>query len=86
MARYLAERFRSLGAEIVFDEAGSRVGGETGNLVARFPGRGEALMLSVHMDTVEPCARRDAGAEGRRLHQRRRDRSSAPTTRPASPN
>ncbi len=55
MARYLADRFRSLGAEIVFDDAGSRVGGETGNLVARFPGHGEALMLSVHMDTVEPC-------------------------------
>jgi len=55
MARYLAERFAALGAEVVFDGAGERVGGETGNLVARFPGRGEPLMLSVHMDTVEPC-------------------------------
>ena len=55
MARYLAERFRRLGAEVVFDRAGSVLAGETGNLVARFPGRGEPLMLSVHMDTVEPC-------------------------------
>lgn len=56
MATYLAERFISLGAEVVFDGAGERVGGETGNLVARLPGVGEPLMISVHMDTVEPCA------------------------------
>ena len=56
MAAYLAERFRTLGAEVVFDRAGAQVGGETGNLVARFPGRGEPLLLTVHMDTVEPCA------------------------------
>ncbi len=56
MARYLAGRFEALGAEVLFDGAGHRVDGETGNLIARFPGRGEPLMLSVHMDTVEPCA------------------------------
>jgi tripeptide aminopeptidase len=58
MARYLEERLRGLGAEVVFDRAGEEVGGETGNLVARFPasGRaGEPLMISVHMDTVTPC-------------------------------
>ena len=55
MARYLAGRFAALGAEVVFDAAGRKVEGETGNLIARFPGNGEALMLSVHMDTVEPC-------------------------------
>ncbi len=55
MARYLADRFAALGAEVVFDEAGRAVEGESGNLIARFPGNGEALMLSVHMDTVEPC-------------------------------
>ncbi|AMV72797.1 M20/M25/M40 family metallo-hydrolase [Desulfuromonas carbonis] len=55
MARYLAGRFAALGAEVLFDGAGHQVGGETGNLIARFPGQGEPLMLSVHMDTVEPC-------------------------------
>jgi len=58
IARYLAERFRGLGAEVEFDAAGDAAGGETGNLIARFAsaGRdGEALLLSAHMDTVEPC-------------------------------
>jgi len=58
MAAYLAGRFRQLGAEVVFDAAGEALGGETGNLIARFPGRGKAtepLLLSVHMDTVSPC-------------------------------
>jgi tripeptide aminopeptidase len=58
MARYLADRFRQLGATVVFDGAAVPIEGETGNLIARFPGRGdrrEPLMLSVHMDTVEPC-------------------------------
>ena len=59
VARYLAERFRLLGAEVAMDDAGERAGGECGNLIARFPavGRaGEPLLLSTHMDTVEPCA------------------------------
>lgn len=59
MAAYLADRFRQLGAEVVFDEAGKKLGAETGNLIARIPARGKdsaPLMLSVHMDTVEPCA------------------------------
>ncbi len=59
IARYLAERFTALGAEVCFDGAAAATGGETGNLVARFPaaGRdGEPLLFSVHMDTVEPGA------------------------------
>jgi tripeptide aminopeptidase len=59
IARYLAGRFRGLGAEVEFDSAGAAAGGESGNLIARFAaaGRaGEALLLSAHMDTVEPCA------------------------------
>jgi len=58
IARYLAERLARLGAEVLFDRAGEATGGEVGNLVARFQGRGrssEPLLLSVHMDTVEPC-------------------------------
>jgi len=57
MADYLAERFRQLGAEVEFDDAGRATGGEVGNLIARFAGTrpGEPLLLSVHMDTVAPC-------------------------------
>lgn len=57
ISRYLAERFRRLGAEVVFDDAGEKIGGESGNLIATFPAAGkeaEPLMLSVHMDTVGP--------------------------------
>lgn len=58
ISRYLIERFEGLGAEVVMDDAGPRAGGESGNLIARFPARGKtgaALMVSVHMDTVEPA-------------------------------
>ncbi len=40
-----------------FDNAAVTTGGETGNLIAFFPGTGrdvEPLLFSVHMDTVEP--------------------------------
>lgn len=59
IACYLAERLAALGADILFDRADQATGGEIGNLIAHFPaaGRdGEPLLLSVHMDTVEPGA------------------------------
>ena len=57
MAEYLEKRFIDLGAEVVYDDAASRVGGEVNNLIARFPGskEGEPFLFSVHMDTVVPC-------------------------------
>src|SRR3970040_1993282 len=38
------------------DDAGAKVGGNTGNVVATFPGTkpGEPILLSAHMDTVVP--------------------------------
>jgi tripeptide aminopeptidase len=59
VACYLAERLTELGAEVLFDDAATATGGEVGNLIARFPGagkEGEPLLMSVHMDTVEPGA------------------------------
>lgn len=59
MARYLAERFTRLGGTIEWDGAGQRIGGEADNLIVRFAATGRdcaPLMLSVHMDTVEPCS------------------------------
>jgi tripeptide aminopeptidase len=46
-----------LGAEVFIDDAGSQVGGNTGNVIARFPGTipaAEPIMMSAHMDTVVP--------------------------------
>lgn len=59
ISRYLVERFHRLGAEVTIDDAGAKAGSESGNLIALFApsGReGEALLLSAHMDTVEPAA------------------------------
>ncbi len=56
IAARLASELRSLGAEVEFDDAGTAVGGETGNLIAHVPGTVDApaLLLCAHMDTVEP--------------------------------
>ena len=59
--RDVAEHIRTLcegmGAEVFIDGAGEKVGGNTGNVIARFPGtlpRAEPIMMSAHMDTVVP--------------------------------
>ncbi len=57
MAHYLENRFSEMGAEIVYDDAAGKIGGEVSNMIARFPGSkaGEPFIFSVHMDTVVPC-------------------------------
>src|ERR1051325_8187179 len=59
--RGVAERIRhyceELGAEVFIDDAGEEVGGNTGNVIARFSGTikdAEPIMMSAHMDTVVP--------------------------------
>ena len=59
--RDVAERIKAyceeLGAEVEIDEAGEKVGGNTGNVIARFKGTipgAEPIMMSAHMDTVVP--------------------------------
>jgi tripeptide aminopeptidase len=57
IAKTLRGIFESLGAEVLIDGAGSRVGGDTGNLIARFKGAKAdvvPLLLNAHMDTVQP--------------------------------
>lgn len=46
----------AMGAETFVDNAGELIGGNTGNLIARFKGNTPAptLLLNAHMDTVEP--------------------------------
>lgn len=56
IAKRLAAALAALGADVSVDDAGERVGGETGNVIARLPGTlpGPAIVLSAHMDTVVP--------------------------------
>lgn len=57
IARRLSILLKFMGAEVDIDEAGRKMGGETGNVIARFPGTapGEPFLLSAHMDTVGPA-------------------------------
>ena len=59
--REIAERIKKyceeMGAQVEIDDAGEKVGGNSGNVIARFPGTitGAApIMMSAHMDTVVP--------------------------------
>lgn len=56
IAERLARELRELGAEVWVDDAGAKVGGTTGNVLARVKGTVAAspLLLSAHMDTVIP--------------------------------
>jgi tripeptide aminopeptidase len=57
VARRIKAHCEELGAEVFIDGAGEQVGGNTGNVIARFPGTiptAEPIMMSAHMDTVVP--------------------------------
>jgi len=57
VALRLQREMESLGAEVWIDDAGEKVGGDTGNLIAHFRGTAPGtppLLLSAHMDTVVP--------------------------------
>ncbi|MFZ1986473.1 MAG: M20/M25/M40 family metallo-hydrolase [Desulfatitalea sp.] len=56
LCRELRRRLNDLGFRTMMDDAGSRVNGDSGNLIAHWPGTVdvEPLLLSAHMDTVEP--------------------------------
>lgn len=59
VANVLTKKLQSLGAIITEDQAGEKVGGNTGNLVAVFEGvvpEAPTVMLGAHMDCVEVCA------------------------------
>ncbi len=56
IASELSDILKDMGAGVYFDNAGEALGGECGNLVAKFKGsvKAEPLFLCGHMDTVEP--------------------------------
>lgn len=58
VARRLEVILKGMGASVEVDDAGEQVGGDTGNLLARFSGNAPGappLLLSGHMDTVGPA-------------------------------
>ncbi|MDX9787954.1 MAG: M20/M25/M40 family metallo-hydrolase [Desulfobacterales bacterium] len=56
IAAVLQEKLAGMGADIMVDKAGEAIGGQSGNIIAKFKGNVDApvLMLNAHMDTVEP--------------------------------
>ncbi|MFO7964697.1 MAG: M20/M25/M40 family metallo-hydrolase [Desulfobacterales bacterium] len=56
MFKKTGDIFESLGAEVFCDNAHVTIGGNTGNLVAKFSGTAavEPMLLNAHLDTVEP--------------------------------
>jgi tripeptide aminopeptidase len=71
VARRLESILKDMGASVEVDAAGEGVGGDTGNILARFPGNAPAappFLLSGHMDTVGPAAHVRAIVEGDLIH------------------
>lgn len=57
VADYVKAKLTSLGLETEEDEAGAKIGGDAGNVIALLKGNAECavpIFLSAHMDTVEP--------------------------------
>jgi len=56
IANEIKKILESLGAKTFVDNAGDKIGGNSGNLIAKFKGNTQAppLLLNAHMDTVEP--------------------------------
>ena len=60
VARWLTGTLQGMGVRVDVDDAGTKIGGDTGNLLAQFPGTAPdapPLLLCAHMDTVIPCER-----------------------------
>src|ERR1043165_9283264 len=57
VAQRIKQYCEEIGAQCEIDGAGEAVGGNTGNVIARFPGTlpdAQPIMMSAHMDTVVP--------------------------------
>ena len=57
VAECIKKYCEEMGAQVEIDDAGEKVGGNSGNVIARFPGTltgTQTIMMSAHMDTVVP--------------------------------
>lgn len=65
VAAYCEGALSALGFEVCYDDSASETGSDTGNLIARLEGDSrETLVLSSHMDCVEPCRGVEPHIEG----------------------
>ena len=58
VAQWLRHALTGMGVRVDVDDAGEKIGGDTGNLFAQFAGTAPdapPLLLCAHMDTVVPC-------------------------------
>ena len=56
VAAYCKAAFEAVGCSVVIDDTAKITGSNTGNLIATLEGTtGKTLMLSAHMDCVDPC-------------------------------
>lgn len=55
-AKFISEELKALGLEVYIDDAGEKVGSNTGNVIGKLKGTKEAepILFSCHMDTVSP--------------------------------
>lgn len=55
-ADFLTQEMTNIGIEVEMDDAGGKVGSDSGNLIGRVKGgiKGESILFSAHMDTVSP--------------------------------
>lgn len=65
MADTLTQKLKDMGYEVIEDNAGEKIGSDTGNLICNIKGSKDvpAVMLTAHMDTVEPGKGRKAVIE-----------------------
>lgn len=56
VAKVIKEKLKEIGAEIYVDDAGEKVGSDTGNIIAKIKGKANkpTILFSSHMDTVVP--------------------------------
>jgi len=69
-ADYLIPLLREMGALVVEDDAGVKIGGNSGNIIAIFEGNNRSvppLMLNAHLDTVEPGGKINPAIVGDRI-------------------
>jgi tripeptide aminopeptidase len=59
VAKVLVDKLKELGFEVYIDDACTKCGGETGNIIATLRGNrpGKTVLFSSHMDTVSPGER-----------------------------
>lgn len=56
MADYVIQQFEELGYQVIEDDAGLKIGGNSGNLIVDVKGNiDKTVLLSAHLDTVVPC-------------------------------